>query len=120
LIKNKSRITELRAIRARHRSEKCNQRTNKELRLCPFLLSFCDGPAPFASNRRWYRRKSAAAAHNGMMLLIFLAGLIRRFRIVSTVTILQHAVLPFAGTADGVDRHPELPREYSAKDPRES
>ena len=33
-----------------------------------------------------------AAAHNGMMLLIFSAGLIWRFRIVSTVTILQHAI----------------------------
>jgi len=61
-----------------------------------------------------------AAAHNGMMLLIFSAGLIWRFRIVSTVTILQHAVLSFVGTADGVDRRQEPPREYSASGRRES
>jgi hypothetical protein len=95
LTKNTSGIGDFSAVHARHRGAQCNQKARAELRLCLFLLAFCWAPAPFASGRRCHRRQSAAPAHNGMMLLIFSAGLIRRFRIVSIVTILQHAIHPY-------------------------
>jgi hypothetical protein len=59
------------------------------LQLCPFLLAFCAGAARRMHNRGALKLTSAAPVHDRTKLLILTARLMRPFRFVATVTILQ-------------------------------
>jgi hypothetical protein len=72
------------------------------LQLCPFLLAFCAGAAQRRHNRGSPKFTSAAPVHHRTKLLIFTAGLMRQFRFVATVTVLQQRI---HGSWWGTGRH---------------
>jgi hypothetical protein len=63
-----------------------------QLRQGSFVLIFRVGLAPHIHNYKSRKRISTTPLHHRIMLLMFAAGVLRQFRFVATVTILQQAV----------------------------
>ena len=91
----KNKLIYLQFRRRSGQSRQCTKPTQVQKRKCrrvPFLLIFRGGLAPHKHNHKSRERTSSTPVHHRIMLLMFAPGVLRQFRFVATVTILQHTV----------------------------